>query len=76
MKDGYDFSKAIKNPFAKDIKENGYTTSVYYSPEYISERIKQRDDIIKAEGGFEAWLAKLEEEADDVVGEEASEMVI
>ena len=30
MKDNYDFSKAVKNPYAEDLKKNGYTVMINY----------------------------------------------
>jgi len=30
MKDCYDFSKGIKNPYAEKIKKEGYTVTVHY----------------------------------------------
>jgi len=65
VKKELDFSKAVKNPFAERIKEHGYTTRVFHSPEYVADRIKQREAIIEAAGGRDAWLAKVYEEADD-----------
>ena len=46
-----DFSKAIKNPFAKDIRKNGYTitTTKYYSPQDVANgSIDDTKDIVQA----------------------------
>jgi hypothetical protein len=32
MKDSYDFSKGRKNPYAKRIKEEGYSILIHYAP--------------------------------------------
>ena len=43
MKDNYDFSNAVKNPYADKMK-NGYTVTIYYKPvkNKISKSKKQR----------------------------------
>jgi len=30
MKDNYDFTRAIKNPYAEELKKNGYSVMVNY----------------------------------------------
>jgi hypothetical protein len=37
MKDCYDFSKAVKNPYAENIKKNGFTVTINYNPKDLSE---------------------------------------
>jgi len=55
MKDHYDFSNGIKNPFAESIRKNGYTVTVHHNdwdvvrvvtPEEIAERSKKRDEYL------------------------------
>ena len=37
MKDEYDFTNAIANPYAEKIRKEGYTITVKYTPEYLAE---------------------------------------
>ena len=67
MKEHYDFSKGIKNPYAADIRENGFTTEVYHSPEYVAEQVKRREEIIASFGGRKEWLARLLDETEEVM---------
>jgi len=41
-----DFTKAKKNPYAKRIKENGYSITIYYSPEDVAAQIRGNIDQI------------------------------
>ena len=38
MKEFYDFSKGRKNPYAERIRKEGYSVTIYYSPEDIANR--------------------------------------
>ena len=42
-----DFSKARKNPYAKRIKENGFSITVHYSPDDVAKIIDRicNDDV-------------------------------
>ena len=37
MRDHYDFSDAVKNPFAGKLNKEGYTVIVHYGPQDIAE---------------------------------------
>jgi hypothetical protein len=37
MKDNYDFSNGRKNPYAKKLKEEGYTVMIHHSPKDIEK---------------------------------------
>ncbi|MCL2426705.1 MAG: hypothetical protein FWD05_10265 [Oscillospiraceae bacterium] len=41
-----DFAKAKKNPYAKRIKENGYSITIHYSPEDVTAQIRGNVDSI------------------------------
>ena len=41
-----DFSKARKNPYAKRIKEHGYSITIHYSPEDVAASIRENVDRI------------------------------
>jgi len=41
-----DFARARKNPYAKRIKENGYSITIHYSPEDMAAQIKGNVDRI------------------------------
>ena len=40
MRDNYDFSDAIKNPFAKKLKEEGCTVIIRYNPVNTSDNFE------------------------------------
>ena len=51
----FDFTNAIKNPFAESIIKNGYTVTVHHkgwdevrtvTPEEVAECIKKRDEYL------------------------------
>ena len=49
MRDCYDFSKGRKNPYADQIKRNGYSVTIHYSPKNISDgHFDDTKDIIQA----------------------------
>jgi hypothetical protein len=49
MKDYYDFSNGRKNPHAAKIKEEGYSVTIHYSPQDITdENFDDTKDIIQA----------------------------
>ena len=37
MRDEYDFTNAIANPYAEKIRKEGYTITINYTPEYLAE---------------------------------------
>ena len=41
-----DFARAKKNPYAKRIKENGYSITIHYSPEDVAAQIRGNVDRI------------------------------
>jgi len=41
-----DFDRAVKNPFAKRIKEHGYSITIHYSPADVAAQIKGNVDRI------------------------------
>jgi len=41
-----DFARARKNPYAKRIKENGYSITIHYSPEDVAAQIRGNVDKI------------------------------
>ena len=43
MRDNYDFSDAIQNPFAKKLKEEGYSVLIYYSPEDVEKKCRNKE---------------------------------
>ena len=43
-----DFSDGFPNPFAKKIKENGYSITIHYRPEDTAELLKLDPDEQKA----------------------------
>ena len=59
MRDNYDFSDAIKNPFAKKLKEEGYTVMIHYGPEDIAESGGEEEYVPLPEEreAFEAYRA-------------------
>ena len=40
MRDEYDFSTAIKNPYAEKLRKNGYSIIINISPEDIADMTK------------------------------------
>ena len=49
MKDYYDFSKGRKNPHAEEIKKNGYSVTIHYSPQDVSDgHFDDTKDILQA----------------------------
>ena len=43
-----DFARAVKNPYAKKIREHGYSITIHYTPEYVAKQtiaLKQTADI-------------------------------
>ena len=49
MRDCYDFSKGRKNPHAEQIKRAGYSVTIHYSPQDISDgHFDDTKDILQA----------------------------
>jgi len=49
MKEYYDFSNGRKNPYAEQLKEDGYSITVHYSPQDVADgHFDDTKDIIQA----------------------------
>ena len=48
MKDEYDFSNAIRNPFAEKIRKEGYTITIRYTPEHLAELRNKAETVEEA----------------------------
>lgn len=53
MKENYDFSKGRKNPYAKRLKEEGYSVLIHYNPKEAKK--KQTAPLSEEEADFETY---------------------
>ena len=60
MRDHYDFSNAVKNPYAESIKKNGYTMEIHHNSDEGGW-----DEIIKVSPDEVAARAKIRAELSD-----------
>jgi hypothetical protein len=64
MRDHYDFSNGRRNPYAEKLRKEGFTITIHYGPDDISEMDNTEEcDLLPDEmAAFEEYRAHMEAE--------------